>query len=61
MQFAKEKSLLKKALGLQKDLLQTSQFINAIMQKKKEEEEEEKWTKPVLRQLVPLNLVLYFN
>ena len=33
--------LLKKALGLQKDLLQTSQFIDAIMQGKKEEEEEE--------------------
>ena len=32
--------LLKKALGLQKDLLQTSQFIDAIMQGKKEEEEE---------------------
>ena len=60
-------SLLQKALGLQKDLLQTYQFINAIMQKKKEEEEEEtkkkkkKWKKTVLRQLVPLNLVLYFN
>ena len=55
--------LLKKALGLRKDLLQTSQFIDAIMQGKKErkKKKKKKCTKSVLRQLVPLNLVLHFN